>query len=96
MKKYEIISLIVLYATFAIVLVLMGVPSFYLGLFEEIIIGVFYLLGFGVPLYFFILFIIKRTIRAFKYVIIASIPMITFIMIMIILLIRLGEALEHF
>jgi hypothetical protein len=74
----------------------MGIPSFYLGMIEDVIIGAFYLLGVTVPLYFFIRFVMKRTVRLFKYFIIASVPMITFIGIMTILIIQLGQALEHF
>ncbi len=96
MKQYEKISLIVLYSVFFILLFLMGFPSLYLGLFEGIIIGAFYLLGIAVPLYFLIQFIIKRTFNAFKLVIVASIPMIIFIIIITIILIQFGQTLDSF
>lgn len=96
MKQYEVISLLVLYSIFGLLLLLMGIPSFYLGIVEGIIIGAFYLLGVTVPLYFFIRFVMKRTVISFKFFIVASVPMVTFIGIMIILMIQLGRALEHF
>lgn len=96
MKQYEVISLLVLYSIFGLLLLLMGIPSFYLGIVEGIIIGAFYLLGVTVPLYFFIRFVMKRTVISFKFFIVASVPMVTFIGIMIILMVQLGKALEHF
>lgn len=96
MKPYEKTLLVVLYSVFFILLFLLWFPSLYLGFIEGIIFASFYILGISVPIYFLILFIKTRTFRQFKMVIVASVPMITFIIIMLILLIQLGEALEHF
>lgn len=96
MKDYEVLFLIVLYGVFGIFLLLLGFQSFNLGITEDMIIVAFYFLGLAVPLYFFVRFIMKRTFKAFKLIIVASIPMVTFIIIMIILIIQLGQALEHF
>lgn len=95
MKQYEVLSLIILYSVFGIILFSFELP-FYLGIFDGFITGTFYFLGLAVPLYFFVRFIMKRTLKAFKLVIVASMPMITFIGIIIIILIQLARALEHF